>query len=136
MQMNPIGNNPVKRPSALTLTQQPKDTRVAVVKWPHGVEEVSDHARALVGSLHSLLVGCVRVSDCVDDVALGDFGDLGHHVADLWRGCYHFDGIGACHIVCAVTVEDVLEGLGCAQDFCFVDAVAARADEWAFSVGA
>lgn len=74
------------------------------------------------------------MADCVDDVAPGDFGNVGHHVADFGGGCNHLDWAGAAQIVGTVAVDEVVEGFRGAQYFGLVDTVAARTDEGAFGV--
>jgi hypothetical protein len=80
------------------------------------------------------------VADGVDDARVCDVGDLRHHVADFWGGGDHFDGGGVGgwwgKVGGAIAVEEVVVGLGCAEDVWFVDAVAVGVDEGAFDVGA
>lgn len=80
------------------------------------------------------------MADGVDYVCGGDVGDLGHHVADFRGGGDHF--YGGCvrgwwgEVGGAVAVQEVVVGVGCAEDVRFVDAVAVGVDEGAFDVGA
>ena len=91
MEVNTVRDDTVARTAALALAEHAEDTRVAVVEGAHSVEKVGNHAGALVGSCNGLLVSSVRVADGVDDVAVCDFGDLVHHLADFWGGGDHFD---------------------------------------------
>lgn len=80
------------------------------------------------------------MADGVDDACVGDVGDLRHHVAYFGGGGDHFDGGGVLgwrgEVGCAVAVQEVVVGLGGAEDVWFVNAVAAGTDEGAFDVGA
>jgi len=134
VQMDAIGNHAVVRATTLTLTQQTEDARVTVVEGTHGVKQVSDHACALVGRRDGLLVGGVRMADGVDDAPLNDFGDLGHHVANLWGRSDHFDGACGSHVIGAIDGEQVLKCLCRLQYLALVDAVAAGVDEWTLGV--
>ena len=100
----------------------------------HRVEQVRNHASTLVSSRNGLLVSGIRVTNRVNDVALGEFGDLSHHITNFVGSSDHLDRTRVPHVVCAIAMKQVLEILSCTQHLSLVNAVSTRADERTLNV--